>query len=149
MSIKEKINEDMKIAMRAKQSQSLASIRFILSAIKNKEIELRPNTISDIDVIGILKKHLKQNQESIVQYTTANQQEAVAKLEAENKIIKNYVPQALSQKETESLVENIITELKASSVKDMGNVMKALKQKSDGRLDSQLASTIVRKQLKV
>lgn len=147
MSIKKTINEDMKTAMRAKDSQTLASIRFILSAIKNKEIELRPNEISDLDIIGVLKKHLKQNQDSIAQYKTANQPETVNKIEAENKIINNYVPKALNQKETESLVADIINELKASSVKDMGNVMKALKKKSDGRLDSQLASAIVRKQL--
>lgn len=149
MSIKAQISEDMKVAMRARNSETLSSIRFILAAIKNKEIELRPKDISDSDVIGVLKKHLKQNHDSIKQYKQTGQQESVAKLDAENKVIQKYVPQALSHAETEKLVSSIIGELKATSVKDMGNVMKVLKEKSDGRLDSQLASGIVRAQLQL
>lgn len=147
MSIKAQINEDMKVAMKARESETLSSIRFILAAIKNKEIELRPKDISDSDIIGVLKKHLKQNNESIKQYQQTEQKESVDKLEKENKIIQKYVPQTLSQEETEKLVSNIIEELKATSVKDMGNVMKMLKEKSNGRLDAQLASGIVRTQL--
>ncbi len=147
MSIKAQINEDMKAAMKARESATLSSIRFILAAIKNKEIELRPKEISDSDIIGVLKKHLKQNQDSIEQYKQTGQEETVTKLCAENKIIQKYVPQALSKEETEQLINSIIKELKATSVKDMGNVMKALKEKSQGRLDSQLASGIVREQL--
>lgn len=147
MSIKIQINEDMKIAMKARESQTLSSIRFILSAIKNKEIELRPKEIADTDIIGVLKKHLKQNQDSIEQYKQAGQEEPIAKLDAENKVIQKYVPQALNKVDTEKLVNTIIAELKASSVKDMGKVMQALKEQAGGRLDSQLASGIVRAQL--
>ncbi|MBE8222154.1 MAG: GatB/YqeY domain-containing protein [Bdellovibrionales bacterium] len=147
MSIKAQISEDMKTAMKARESETLSSFRFILSAIKNKEIELRPKDISDSDIIGVLKKHLKQNQDSIEQYVKTGQTESVHKLNAENKVIQKYIPQALSKQETEKLVSSIIAELKATSVKDMGSVMKALKDKSDGKLDSQLASGIVRAQL--
>lgn len=147
MNIKLQINDDMKTAMRAREGETLSSIRFILAAIKNKEIELRPKEISDTDIIGVLKKHLKQNQDSIEQYKQTGQIESVEKLAAENKVIQKYVPEALGQEETEKLVSIMIADLKATSVKDMGNVMKALKAKTGGNLDSQLASKIVRTQL--
>lgn len=147
MSIKVQINNDMKSAMKAREGETLSSLRFILAAVKNKEIELRPNEISDTDIIGVLKKHLKQNHDSIAQYKQTGQAEPIAKLEAENKVIQKYVPEALGEAETEKLVINMISDLKATSVKDMGSVMKALKEKSGGQLDSQLASKIVRAQL--
>ncbi len=147
MEIREKIMSDMKTAMRDKDQVKLDSIRFLQAAIKNKEIEMRPNPITADDVLSVIKKSAKQRKESIEQYQAANRQDLVDKEAAELKIIESYLPAQLGKEQVEALVVAAIAELNAKSVKDMGPVMKAVMAKSGGAADNKLVSELIRAKL--
>ena len=147
MEIRERIMNDMKAAMREKDQVKLDSIRFLQAAIKNREIELRPNPISTEDVLAVLKKAVKQRKESIEQFQQANRQDLADKETVELKIIEGYLPAAMSKEQVEALVLQVIADMKASSVKDMGPVMKAVIVKSAGTADNKLVSEIVKSKL--
>lgn len=147
MEIREKMMNDMKAAMREKDQVKLDSIRFLQAAIKNREIEVRPNAISTEDVLAVLKKAMKQRKESIEQFEKANRQDLADKEKAEMKIIEGYLPTAMSKEQVESLVAQVIAEMKASSIKDMGPVMKAVIAKSAGTADNKLVSEIIKSKL--
>jgi uncharacterized protein YqeY len=147
VEIREKIMSDMKTAMRDKDQVKLDSIRFLQAAIKNKEIEMRPNPITADDVLSVIKKSAKQRKESIEQYQAANRQDLVDKEAAELKIIESYLPAQLGKEQVEALVVAAIAELNAKSVKDMGPVMKAVMAKSGGAADNKLVSELIRAKL--
>ncbi len=147
MEIREKLMNDMKTAMREKDQVKLDTIRFLQAAIKNREIEVRPEPISADDVLAVLKKSSKQRKESIEQYKQAARQDLVDKEEAELKIIEGYLPSQMSREQVEALVTSTIAELKASSVKDMGAVMKAVVAKAAGSADNKLVSEIIKSKL--
>lgn len=147
MEIREKLMSDMKTAMREKDSVKLDTIRFLQSAIKYAEIELRPNPISSDEVLGVIKKLVKQRKESIEQYQAAARQDLVDKETAELKVLESYLPAQMSRDQIEALVVQTISELKASSVKDMGPVMKAVIAKAQGTADNKLVSEIIKSKL--
>lgn len=147
MEVREKLMADMKNAMREKDTIKLEAIRFLQAAIKNREIEMRPNPITSDEVMAVLKKMVKQRKESIDQYKAASRQDLVDKEAAELKIIESYLPAQMSKEQVEALVAETITELKASSVKDMGPVMKAVIAKSQGTADNKLVSEIIKSKL--
>ncbi len=147
MEIREKIMADMKTAMRDKDQIRLDSIRFLQSAIKYKEIELRPNPLATDDVLNVIKKLVKQRKESIEQYQAAQRQDLVEKESAELKILEAYLPTQMSRSDLEKIVEQIITELKASTVKDMGPVMKAVMAQTKGSADNKMVSEIIKSKL--
>jgi uncharacterized protein YqeY len=147
MEIREKIMNDMKTAMREKDQVKLDSIRFLQAAIKNREIDMRPDPITPDEVLAVIKKSVKQRKESIEQYKTANRQDLVDKETAELKIIEAYLPAQMDKAQVEALVAAAITELGAKSVKDMGPVMKAVLAKSGGSADNKLVSELVRAKL--
>lgn len=147
MEIKEQIMSDMKTAMKEKDQLKLDSIRFLQAAIKNREIEVRPAAITNEDVMGVIKKMVKQRKESIEQYKAANRQDLVDKEAAELKIIEAYLPAQMSKDDIEKIVAATITELKASSIKDMGTVMKAVVAKTAGTADNKLVSELIRAKL--
>jgi uncharacterized protein YqeY len=147
MEIREKIMSDMKTAMRDKDQVKLDSIRFLQAAIKNKEIEMRPNPITADDVLAVIKKSAKQRKESIEQYQAANRQDLVDKEAAELKIIESYLPAQMGKEQLETLVAAAITELNAKTIKDMGPVMKAVMAKSGGAADNKLVSELIRAKL--
>jgi uncharacterized protein len=147
MEIRERLTADMKDAMRAKDQLRLDAIRFLQSAIKNREIELRPNPISGEEVLGVLKRMVKQRKESIEQYKTANRQDLVDKEAAELTIIESYLPQQMGREQVEKIISETIAELKASSIKDMGPVMKAVSSKTKGAADNKMVSELIRAKL--
>lgn len=147
MEIREKIMNDMKAAMRDKDQVKLDTIRFLQAAIKNREIEVRPNPISAEDILAVLKKSSKQRKESIEQFKQANREDLAAKEEAELKIIEAYLPSQMSREQIEALVVATIAELKATSVKDMGAVMKAVIAKSAGSADNKVVSEVIKSKL--
>lgn len=147
MDIREKLTADMKDAMRAKDSLRLDAIRFLQAAIKKTEIDMRPNPITPDDVLGVVKKMVKQRKESIEQYQAASRQDLVDKETAELKILENYLPAQMSREQIEALVVATITELKASTVKDMGPVMKAVIAKSGGAADNKIVSEVIKSKL--
>ena len=147
MEIREKLTTDMKNAMREKDQVRLDSIRFLQAAIKNKEIELRPNPISADDVLGVVKKMVKQRKESIEQYQAAARQDLVDKETVELKILEAYLPAQMDRTALEKIVLETIAELKAASVKDMGPVMKSVMLKTAGAADNKLVSEIIKAKL--
>jgi len=147
MQIREKLTADMKEAMKSKDQIRLEAIRFLQAAIKNREIELRPNPISQDEVLGVVKKMVKQRKESIEQYQSAGRQDLVDKEASELKILEGYLPAQMSKEQIEKLVIETISELKAASIKDMGPVMKAVIAKSQGAADNKLVSEVIKSKL--
>jgi hypothetical protein len=147
MEIREKIMNDMKSAMREKDQVRLEAIRFLQAAIKNREIEVRPNAITADDVLSVIKKMVKQRKESIEQYQAANRQDLVDKENAELKVIEGYLPAQMSKEQIEAIVAQVIAETKASSIKDMGTVMKAVIAKTAGAADNKLVSEAIKSKL--
>jgi len=145
-SLKSKIQEDMKSAMRAKDKQRLGAIRLINAAIKQREIDERIS-LDDAQVIVVLDKMLKQRRDSFLQYEKANRQD-LAEIEAfEIKVIQTYMPQPLSVAELTNLIEVAIKETSATSIKELGKVMGYLKPKVQGRTDMRALSANLKQRL--
>ncbi len=148
MDLKSQINEEMKVAMRAKDSQRLSAIRLLLASIKQKEVDERKD-LTDQDVIGVVEKMIKQRRESIAQYEKAARADLAEVEKFELEVLQAYMPQALSESEVEDAVSTAISESGAQNVRDMGNVMGLLKSKLAGRADMSVVSTIVKARLSV
>ena len=147
MEIREKLTADMKTAMREKDTVKLEAIRFLQAAIKNREIDMRPDPITNDEVMNVVKKMVKQRKESIEQYQNAGRKDLADKETTELKILEAYLPAQMSREQIEALVVATIAELKASSVKDMGPVMKAVIAKSQGAADNKLVSEVIKSKL--
>jgi uncharacterized protein YqeY len=134
MSLKERINEDMKNAMRGGQKERLATVRLIMAAIKQREVDERI-MLDDAQVLAVLDKMLKQRRESITQFEAGGRADLVAKENAELAVISGYLPAQLSEAELDTLIQAAIAESGAASIKDMGKVMGLIKSKAQGRAD--------------
>lgn len=137
--LKANIQEEMKNAMRAKDSARLGTIRLILAAIKQREVDERIE-LDDAQVLAILDKLAKQRRESISQFEIANRQDLVDQENAELSVIQEFLPEALSDAEIENIVSAAIKESEATSIKDMGKVMAMIKPKLQGRADMSAVS---------
>lgn len=147
MSLKETIMADVKDAMKAKEMEKLTVLRFIHSSIKNKEIEVRPNELTADDELQVIKKLAKQRQESIEQFSSAGRQDLADKEKAELEIISKYLPAQMPKEKVEELVDGAIKSLGASSIKDMGKVMKEVLAQAKGAADNKVVSEIVKSKL--
>lgn len=147
MDISERIKADLKAAMIAKDSAKLSVIRFLQSAIKYREIELRPNPISNDEVMGVLKKLVKQRKESIDQFKAGGRNDLVEQETAELKILETYLPAQMSREQIETLVSDVIAALGAKTLKDMGSVIKEVIARSAGSADSKTVSELVKAKL--
>jgi uncharacterized protein len=134
MSLKERVQEDMKAAMRAGEKDRLATVRLILAAIKQREVDERI-VLDDAQVIAVLEKMGKQRRESITQFEAGGRADLVAKENAELAIITAYMPAQLSDAELDALISEAIAHTGAASIKDMGKVMGLIKSKAQGRAD--------------
>jgi len=132
--IKEKIQSDMKDAMRAKEKARLGVIRLMLAAIKQREVDERIE-LNDNDVLVVLDKMLKQRRDSKSQFEAANRQDLADQEIYEMGVIQDYLPQALSDAEIEAIIDDAIAETGATSARDMGKIMAILKAKAQGRCD--------------
>jgi uncharacterized protein len=146
MSLKARITEDMKSAMRAKESQRLSAIRMLLAAIKQKEVDERKD-VSDADVLGIVERLIKQHRDSISQYQAANRRDLVDAESFELDLLQGYLPKQLSEEELNAEIAQAIHESGASLPKDMGKVMALLKPRLAGRADMGKASAAVKARL--
>lgn len=146
MSLKERINEDMKAAMRARQAERLSAVRLVLAAIKQKEIDERVS-LDDAGVTAVIDKMIKQRKDSIAQFDAAGRTDLADKERAELAILADYMPQALSADEVAALIQAALAETGATSAKDMGKVMAWLKPKLAGRADMQAVSAQVKAKL--
>jgi len=129
-----RIQEDMKDAMRAKNTERLSTIRMLLAAVKQREIDERI-TLNETQIIATIDKLIKQRNESIAQYQQGNRADLVAKETAEIVVLKEYLPQPLTEEEVNELIQDAIDEVNASSIKDMAKIMAIVKPKAQGRAD--------------
>jgi uncharacterized protein YqeY len=143
MSLKEKITEDMKNAMRAKEAARLATIRLLTSAIKQKEVDERIE-VNDEQVLSIIEKMIKQRKDSITQFEAGGRQDLADIEKSELAILSTYMPAALSEAEVQAEVQAAVTASGAAGPQDMGKVMAILKPKLAGRADMTAVSAIVK-----
>ncbi|MEP7297041.1 MAG: GatB/YqeY domain-containing protein [Burkholderiales bacterium] len=146
MTLKDQITEDMKAAMRAKDAPRLLTIRGLLAACKQREVDERI-VLDDAAVIAIIDRLVKQRKDSIAQFTTGNRPDLVEKEAAELQVLEGYLPQRLGADEVAAQVAEIVTELGASGPGDMGKVMAAVKTKLAGKADMGMVSAAVKKAL--
>ena len=146
MSLKERVIEDMKNALRAREAARLGAIRLLLAAIKQREIDERIE-LDDVAVIGVIDKMLKQRKDSIEQYQKAKRQDLVDAEQFEVSVLTAYMPQALSAAEVEAIVMAAVAESGAKAIQDMSKVMALAKPKLAGRADMGEVSKLVRAKL--
>ncbi len=146
MSLKARITDDMKIAMRAKDTARLGTIRLLLAAIKQKEVDERIE-LDDAAVSSIVEKLIKQRKDSISQFQAAGRDDLVAAEQAELAVLQAYLPEQLSAAEVEAAVAAAIAESGATSAKDMGKVMGLLKSRLAGRADMGQVSALIKARL--
>ncbi|KQV98345.1 GatB/YqeY domain-containing protein [Rhizobacter sp. Root1221] len=142
-TLKDKITDDMKTAMRAKDSARLLTIRGLLAALKQREVDERIE-LDDVAVIAIVDKLVKQRKDSIAQFTTGGRQDLVDKETAELAVLETYLPQRMSADEVAAAVAGIVAELGASGPGDMGKVMAAVKAQLAGKADMGQVSAAVK-----
>ena len=146
MNLKDKITDDMKAAMRAKEMARLSTIRLLLAAMKQKEVDERVE-LQDADVLQIIEKMVKQRRESIAQFEKAGRQDLADGEKAEIAVLTGYLPQQLADAEVAEAVAAAIRESGAAGPKDMGKVMGLLKSRLTGRTDMGKLSGLVRSKL--
>ncbi|MEJ7139456.1 GatB/YqeY domain-containing protein [Amphibiibacter pelophylacis] len=143
MMLKERIQSDMKTAMRNREADRLAAVRLLLAAIKQKEVDERIE-LDDVAVVGIVDKLIKQRKDSITAFTQAGRMDLADKESTEMAVLQDYLPQRLSAEEVQSEVATLVAELGASGPGDMGKVMAAAKSRFMGRADMGLVSAAVK-----
>lgn len=143
MSLKDQITEDMKTAMRAKDSARLGTIRLLLAAVKQKEVDERV-VVDDAALIAIVDKLIKQRKDSVAAYTQAQRMDLADAESAEIKVLEIYLPQRLSTEEIKSAVQDIVNALGAKGTADMGKVMGAVKAQLAGKADMAIVSAAVK-----
>jgi uncharacterized protein len=146
MTLKDRITEDMKSAMRAKEADRLSAIRMLLAAIKQREVDERI-TLDDASVVGVVDKLIKQRKDSIAAFQQAGRTDLADKEAVEVGVLQAYLPQRLSEQEIETEVDALATELGASGPADMGKVMGAVKARLAGKADMGLVSAAVKARL--
>ena len=144
--MRERLADEMKNAMKAKDDLRLSAIRMVRSAIKNKEIEIRGD-LTDQEIIEVLSTLVKQRRESIRMFMDAGRDDLVAKEEKELAILLEFLPQQLGRDEVAALVGKVIAECGAQGARDMGKVMKLLMPHVAGRADGKMVSELVKEQL--
>ena len=146
MSLKDRINDDMKAALRAKQAERLSTIRMLLAAVKQREVDERI-TLDDAQVIGVVDKLIKQRRDSIAAFQQAGRTDLVDKESAEVVVLEAYLPARLSADEVAREVAALVAELGAAGPGDMGKVMGAAKSRLAGRADMGAVSAAVKQAL--
>ena len=134
MTLKERINEDMKAAMRASDKERLSTIRMAQAAIKQREVDER-TTLDDAQVIAVIEKMVKQRRESVAQFEQGGRADLAEKEEREIAVLQGYLPEPLSETELDAIIREAIAQSGASSMKDMGKVMAAVRAQAAGRAD--------------
>jgi uncharacterized protein len=134
MSLKERITDDMKAAMRSGEKERLGAIRMITAAIKQREVDERI-ALDDSQVLSVIEKMIKQRKESLLQFQTGNRPDLADKESAEITLLQSYMPAQLSDADLDQMISEAISSTGAASIKDMGKVMGIIKSKAQGRAD--------------
>lgn len=146
MTLKAQISEDMKVAMRAKDAERLGTIRLLQAAIKQREVDERIE-LTDADVIAVIEKMLKQRKDSIAAYESANRTDLVDVEKAEVIVLQTYLPQQLNEQEIKAILDKVVLDTSATSIKDMGKVMAAIKPLVAGKADMGNISSLIKARL--
>jgi len=146
MPLRDRVNEDMKNAMRARETERLGALRLLLAAVKQREVDERI-TLDDAGVISVIEKMLKQRRDSISQYEKAQRQDLADKEKYEVSVLEAYLPQGLADSEIEAIVSEAVASSGAKSAADMGKVMALVKPKVAGRADMGKVSALVKSKL--
>jgi len=147
MMIYKQLQSDMIAAMKAKEADKLSTIRLLINEVKKAEIDSNADASDDQVVIALIKKQAKQRVDSIEQFTQAGRDELAAKEQAELDLIKTYLPAEMPIGEFQAIVDEVIAETGASTMKEMGGVMKLVMEKSGGRADGKAVSSLVKEKL--
>ena len=147
MSLQERVGQEIKAAMLAKDADRLSALRMLKSAMGYAQIEKKTENLPDADVVAIVQKEVKKRRDSVEQFEKGGRAELAAKEKQEITVLESFLPQPLSAEELETLVKATIQELGATSKKDMGPVIKALQAKAAGRADGKTVSGLVGKLL--
>ena len=151
MSLREKINEQFIAALKNKNKTLISTLRLIMAAIKERDIAnrtaVKKEAVKDPEIIKVLRKMKKQRQDSVVLYKKGERQELLEAEEAEIKIIDTFLPKQLNEEETKKICKKAIESLGATSIKDMGKIMRSLKQKYSDSIDFSKANTIIKDML--
>jgi uncharacterized protein YqeY len=145
-SLKERLQEDMKTAMRSGEKERLANIRLVLAGVKQREVDERIS-LDDAQILSVIEKMIKQRKESIAQFQTGNRPDLVAKESAELTLLQAYLPAPLAAAELDALIASAIASSGASSIKDMGKVMGIVKTQAAGRADMGAVGARIKAQL--
>ncbi|MGO9515292.1 MAG: GatB/YqeY domain-containing protein [Steroidobacteraceae bacterium] len=146
MSLKERITDDMKAAMRAGEKERLGLIRMINAAIKQREVDERI-TLDDAQVLSVLEKMIKQRKEAVVQFQAGNRPDLVDKESAEIALLQGYMPSRLTDGELDAMIGDALAATGAASIKDMGKVMGIIKAKAQGRADMAVVGAKIKAKL--
>lgn len=146
MTKKEQILEDIKSAMKAKERETLSTLRMLQSSIKNEEIANKKD-LDDTEIGKIVKKEVKKRKDAIEQYTKGGRQELADKEQSEIKILEKYMPEEMGEEEIKQIIENTIKDINANGPQDMGKVMGVVMPKLDGKADGQIVSKLVKESL--
>ncbi len=146
MPLKDRIQEDMKTAMKARETQRLSAIRLLLAAIKQREVDERKD-LSDAEVVSVIEKMMKQRRDSIAQYASANRKDLADQETFELNLLGGYLPKQLAEAEIAAAVEDALAQTGAKGAADMGKVMGVLKGKLAGRADMAKVSALVKAKL--
>jgi uncharacterized protein YqeY len=146
MALRERLDEDMKAAMRQKDQLRLSTIRMLKSAVKYREIEIM-KTLDDAGIQGVISSEIKRRRDSVEQYRAGNRNDLADKEDAEIRVLQGYLPQQLSAEELAAKVDEVIAQVGAQGPKDMGAVMKALLPAVQGRADGKVVSELVKQRL--
>ncbi|WP_164668569.1 GatB/YqeY domain-containing protein [Virgibacillus doumboii] len=147
MTLMEQLNQDMKLAMKNKDKETLGVIRMVKSSLQNETIKLGNKELSEDEELTVLSKELKQRKDSLQEFKSAGRDDLVKKLETEINILQKYMPEQFTEDELEALVQSTIQEVNATSKKDMGNVMSAIMPKVKGKADGAQINKLVLKHL--
>ena len=147
MSLEDKIGQDYIQAMKARDSFTSSVLSFLRAQIKNIKIDQRVEKVSDEEVIAIIKKQVKQRQDSITQFTAGNRLDLASKEEVEMAVLKSYLPAEMSKESLVAIIDEVIKTTQAASIKDMGKVMKEVLLRIAGRADNQIVGALVKERL--
>jgi uncharacterized protein YqeY len=148
MGLRERLNDQMKEAMKAKDTRRLSTLRMVLAALKDRDIAARTETsrelLGDDEILLLLAKMIKQREESAAAYDAGKRPELAAQEREEIEIIRSFMPKQMSPEETKAAAQSVVAEVGASAMKDMGKVMAAMKERYAGRMDFAKASAVVK-----
>ena len=146
MGLEERLVEEMKQALKTSDKARLSAIRMIRSSLKNKEIELRKK-LEDEEIIKVIQAMVRKGEESVEQFQTGGRTDLVEKEKKEIEVLKSFLPQPLSEEEISKIIDQSIQETQASSLKDIGNVMKSVMPKIGGKADGKRINQLVKEKL--